>query len=61
MNAPAPRPPIAHTHRKPAKADVTAARDRAKARLVAPTHRGEPRPTLDELRAVNRTAGRIHV
>lgn len=55
-----PRPPIVHTHRKPGKADVTAARDRAKARPVAPTHRGDPRPTLDELRAVNRTAGRTH-
>ena len=60
MNTPAPRPPIAHTHRKPGKADVTAARDRAKARLVAPAHRGDPRPTLDELRAVNANIGRTH-
>lgn len=60
MNTPAPRPPIVHTHRKPGKVDVKAARARAYARTAAPTHRGEPRPTLDELRAVNANIGRTH-
>ena len=54
MNTPAPRPPLAHTHRKPGRvtsADVLASRRRLAD--YEPTHRGEPRPIRDELRAVN--------
>ena len=54
------RPPIVHTHRKPGKPDVHAARARALARTTEPTHRGEPRPALEELRTVNANFGRTH-
>lgn len=57
----APRPPIVHTHRKMGKPDVKAARYRAHSRTTPPTHRGEPRPTIEELRAVNANIGRTHV
>ena len=61
MNTPAPRPPIAHTHRKPGTITAQAIfehRARFAARTTAPTHRGEPRPIIDELRAVNANIGR---
>ena len=48
------RPPIAHTHRAPGRvtsADILASRRRLA--TYEPTHRGEPRPILDELSAVN--------
>ena len=59
----APRPPIAHAHRKPGRitsADILASRRRLAARTTPNTHRGEPRPILDELRAVNANVGRAH-
>ena len=61
MNTPAPRPPIVRTHRKPGpitSADVLDARRRFAD--YKPTHRGEPRPVLDELRAVNANFGRTN-
>ena len=50
------KPPIAHTHRKPVI--ITAQmiferRARLAARTTPNTHRGEPRPILDELSTVN--------
>ena len=61
MNTPAPRPPIVHTHRKPGRvtsADVLASRRRLAG--YEPTHRGEPRSVMEELRFNNANAGRAH-
>lgn len=52
----APRPPIAHTHRKPGKPVTTGPRT---ARLDA-THRADPRPLTEQLWDVTRTAARTH-
>ena len=63
MNTPAPRPPIAHTHRKPGTITAQAIfehRARHAARTTPNTHYGTPRPMLDELRLNNITAGRTH-
>ena len=57
----APRPPIVHTHRKPGRvtsADVLASRRRLAG--YEPTHRGEPRSVMEELRFNNTNAGRTH-
>ena len=51
-----PRPTAAPTHRKPVILTaqmILANRERDRKRTLPPTHRGEPRPTLDELRTVN--------
>ena len=64
MNTPAITPPLAHTHRKPGTItaqDIFSHRAREAARTAPPTHRGEPRPILDELRTVNANVGRTHV
>ena len=56
-----PRPPIVHTHRKPGRVtsdDVLASRRRLAD--YEPTHRGEPRPVMEELRFNNTNAGRAH-
>ena len=56
------KPPAAHTHRKPGRitsADILASRRRLAD--YEPTHRGEPRPVMDELRIVNANVGRTHV
>ena len=63
MNTPAPRPPIVHTHRKPGTITAQAIfehRARLAARTTPNTHRGEPRPVMDELRLNNTNAGRAH-
>ena len=59
----APRPPIVHTHRKPVI--ITAQmifehRARLAARTTPNTHRGEPRPVMEELRFNTANAGRAH-
>ena len=59
----APRPPIVHTHRKPVI--ITAQmifehRARLAARATPNTHRGEPRPVMEELRFNTANAGRAH-
>ena len=55
------RPPIVRTHRKPLRITSTDVLD-ARRRFAEhkPTHRGEPRPILDELRAVNANLARTH-
>lgn len=55
------RPPIVRTHRKPGPITSTDVLD-ARRRFAdyKPTHRGEPRPILDELRAVNANLARTH-
>lgn len=63
MNTPTPAsvPPIAHTHRKPviiAAQMIFEHRARLAARITPNTHRGEPRPVMDELRFNNTNAGR---
>ena len=63
MNTPAPRPPIAHTHRKPGTITAQAIfehRKRQAERTTPPTHYGTSRPMLDELRLNNTRAGRTH-
>ena len=63
MNTPAPRPPIAHTHRKPGTITAQAIfehRARLAARTTPNTHRGELRPVMEELRFNNTNAGRTH-
>ena len=59
----APRPPIVHTHRKPGTITAQAIfehRARLAARTTPNTHRGEPRPVMEELRFNNTNAGRAH-
>ena len=59
----APRPPIVHTHRKPGTITAQAIfehRARLAARTTPNTHRGEPRPVMEELRFNNTNAGRTH-
>ena len=61
MTTTTPRPPIVRTHRKPGR--ITSTDVLAASRRFAdykPTHRGEPRPILDELRAVNANLARTH-
>ena len=55
------RPPIVRTHRKPGRITSTDVLD-ARRRFAdyKPTHRGEPRPILEELRAVNANFGRAN-
>ena len=60
---PTSTPPIVHTHRKPGT--ITAQqifehRARLAARTTSNTHRGEPRPAIEELRTVNANLGRTH-
>ena len=60
---PAPAPPIVHTHRKPGTITAPAIfehRARLAARTTPNTHRGEPRPVMEELRFNNTNAGRAH-
>ena len=60
---PAPVPPIVHTHRKPGTITAQAIfehRARLAARTTPNTHRGEPRPVMEELRFNNTNAGRAH-
>ena len=61
MTTTTPRPPIVRTHRKPGRITSTDVLD-ARRRFAEhkPTHRGEPRPILEELRAVNPNLARTH-
>ena len=61
MTTTTPRPPIVRTHRKPGRITSTDVLD-ARRRFAEhkPTHRGEPRPALEELRAVNANLARTH-
>ena len=61
MTTTTPRPPIVRTHRKPGRITSTDVLD-ARRRFAdyKPTHRGEPRPAIEELRAVNANLTRTH-
>lgn len=61
MTTTTPRPPITNTHRKPGRITSTDVLD-ARRRFAdyKPTHRGEPRPILEELRTVNANLARTH-